>query len=57
MLVRVEVSEGAAASQEMAGQVRQALVEGLRLRCDVEIVGSGTLATDARKIVDLRRWD
>jgi phenylacetate-CoA ligase len=57
MLVRVEVSEGATASHELAGQVRQALAEGLRLRCDVEIVRSGTLAADARKIVDLRRWD
>lgn len=57
MLIRVEVSEGATASQELAGQVRQALAEGLRLRCDVEIVGAGTLAADAKKIVDLRRWD
>lgn len=57
MLVRVEMSPGAKASQGRAEQVRQALADGLRLRCDVEIVEAGSLAPDAEKIVDQRKWD
>ncbi|MDR7485405.1 MAG: AMP-binding protein [Armatimonadota bacterium] len=57
MLVRVEVRSDAAVPPDLRDRLRQSLTEGLRLRCDVELVAAGALEADARKIVDRRRWE
>lgn len=55
MTVRVEWRPGAAAPDLPA--LREALVAGLRLRCEVEVLAAGALGDDAKKVVDERRWD
>lgn len=57
MRVRIELRPGAAATDGLAQRLRQALHEGLRLRCEVDLAPPDTLPADARKIVDERRWE
>jgi phenylacetate-CoA ligase len=57
MTLRAEVAADAASSADLRDRVRQSLTEGLRLRCDVELIPAGSLAADAKRIVDVRTWD
>jgi phenylacetate-CoA ligase len=56
-LLRAEVVPGAMPSTELAERLRQHVVEDLRLRVAVEVVATGTLPGDTKKIVDQRIWD
>ncbi|MGQ0571831.1 MAG: phenylacetate--CoA ligase family protein [Armatimonadota bacterium] len=57
MLVRIEPRSHMVAAADLRERVRQSLMEGLRLRGEIEIIGPGTLAADARKVIDRRTWD
>jgi phenylacetate-CoA ligase len=57
MVVRVELAPGAAPQTLIRDRVTQGVTDGLRLRATVEVVPAGTLAGDAKKIVDQRAWD
>jgi phenylacetate-CoA ligase len=57
MRVRAELRPGVPAALALGARVQDALVAGLRLRCQVEVVAAGTLPSDAKKIADERRWD
>jgi phenylacetate-CoA ligase len=54
LVLRVETT-GAAA--ELAPRLEARLREAIKLRARVEIVASGTLAPDGKKISDERTWD
>ncbi|MGH2437583.1 MAG: phenylacetate--CoA ligase family protein, partial [bacterium] len=53
LLVRVEALEGEALVSAIAESVRDVT----RLRAEVEVVPPGTIGSDAKKIVDERKWD
>jgi phenylacetate-CoA ligase len=57
VLLRAEVVPGAMPSTELAERLRQHVVEDLRLRVAVEVVATGTLPADTKRIVDQRIWD
>jgi len=57
MLMRVELRSGIAASADLTTRLAKTLADVVRLRGDVEVVPGGTLAPDAKKIVDRRTWE
>jgi len=56
MLLRAELRPGVAAPPDLAAQITKTLAEMVRLRGEVDIVPSGTIAPDAKKIIDQRTW-
>ncbi|MDR7481354.1 MAG: AMP-binding protein [Armatimonadota bacterium] len=57
MRLRIELRPGAVATDGLTQRLRQAIHEGVRLRCEIDLVPPGALPADARKIVDERRWE
>jgi phenylacetate-CoA ligase len=57
MLLRAELRPGVEAPADLAAQIAKTLTDAVRLRGDVEIVPSGVIAADAKKIVDERTWN
>jgi phenylacetate-CoA ligase len=49
--------EGPAAGGDLAARLEARVRDGIKLRARVEVVPGGTLAADAKKIVDERTWD
>jgi phenylacetate-coenzyme A ligase PaaK-like adenylate-forming protein len=49
--------EGPAAAGDLGGRLEARVRDGIKLRARVELVPSGTLPADAKKIVDERTWD
>ena len=57
MGVRAELRAAIAAPTDLADRIAKTLAEIVRLRAEVEVVPAGTLAPDAKKIVDQRTWN
>ena len=57
MLLRAELRTGIAAPSDLADRIAKTLAEVVRLRGEVEVVPAGTLAPDAKRIVDQRTWE
>src|SRR3990172_9425417 len=57
MGVRAELRAAIAAPTDLADRIAKTLAEIVRLRAEVEGVPAGTLAPDAKKIVDQRTWN
>jgi phenylacetate-CoA ligase len=56
MLLRAELRPGLEAPGDLSARIAKTLTEMVRLRGEVEIVPSGAIAPDAKKIVDQRTW-
>jgi phenylacetate-CoA ligase len=56
MTIRAEMRTEVA-PPDLPDRLRRSLTEGLRLRCDVDLIPAGSLAPDAKKILDERTWD
>ena len=57
LLLRVELAPGASTSPLVRDRLAQNVTDGLRLRAKVEVVPDGTLAGDAKRILDRRTQD
>jgi phenylacetate-CoA ligase len=57
MVVRAEVRPDATDPGDLRERLRQGVAEALRLRAEIEVVPEGTLAADAKPILDRRTWE